>query len=84
MLEIIDLSQDIFPGMPVFTGLPEVEMTIHASHEQWEGITDSDVVSPAVNRLTLGELATGNFEQIVAAEFPNDANSNFADIRLHL
>ncbi len=55
MLEIIDLSQEIFPGMPVFPGLPEVEITLHASHEQWEGITESDVVSPAVNRLALGE-----------------------------
>jgi kynurenine formamidase len=55
MLEIIDLSQEIFPGMPVFPGLPEVEITLHASHEQWDGITDSDVVSPAVNRLELGE-----------------------------
>ena len=55
MLEIIDLSQEIFPGMPVFPGLPEVKVTIHASHEQWDGITDSDVVSPAVNRLELGE-----------------------------
>jgi kynurenine formamidase len=55
MLEIIDLSQDIFPGMPVFPGLPEVKITLHVSHEQWDGITDSDVVSPAVNRLELGE-----------------------------
>ena len=55
MLEIIDLSQEIFPGMPVFPGLPEVKITIHASHEQWDGITDSGVVSPAVNRLELGE-----------------------------
>jgi len=55
MPEIIDLSQDIFPGMPVFPGLPEVQITIHASHEQWDGITDSEVVSPAVNRLELGE-----------------------------
>ena len=55
MLEIIDLSQEIFPGMPVFPGLPEVEITLHASHEQWDGITESDVVSPAVNRLALGE-----------------------------
>jgi kynurenine formamidase len=55
MLEIIDLSQEIFPGMPVFPGLPEVEITVHASHEQWDGITNSDVVSPAVNRLELGE-----------------------------
>src|SRR5512135_1436759 len=55
MLDIIDLSQEIFSGMSVFPGMPEVAITVHASHEQWDGITDSDVVSPAVNRLTLGE-----------------------------
>ncbi len=55
MLEIIDLSQEIFSGMPVFPGLPEVNITVHVSHEQWDKITDSDVVSPAVNRLELGE-----------------------------
>jgi kynurenine formamidase len=55
MLEIIDLSQEIFSDMPVFPGLPEVKITMHVSHEQWDGITDSDIVSPAVNRLELGE-----------------------------
>jgi kynurenine formamidase len=55
MLEIIDLSQEIYPGMPVYHGLPEVEMTVYASHEQWDGIPDSDIVSPAVHRLGLGE-----------------------------
>jgi kynurenine formamidase len=55
MLEIIDLSQEIFAGMPVFPGLPEVQITIYASHEQWDSITDSDIVSPAVNRLEFGE-----------------------------
>lgn len=55
MLEIIDLSQEIFSGMPVFHGLPQVEISVYASHEQWDGISDSDVVSPAVNRLDLGE-----------------------------
>jgi kynurenine formamidase len=55
MIEIIDLSQEIFSGMPVFPGLPEVKISLHVSHEQWDGITDSDVVSPAVNRLELGE-----------------------------
>ena len=55
MLEIIDLSQDIYTGMPVFPGMPEVAITMHASHEQWDDIADSDVVSPAVNRLELGE-----------------------------
>jgi kynurenine formamidase len=55
MLEIIDLSQEIFAGMPVFPGLPEVKITVHVSHEEWDGITGSDVISPAVNRLELGE-----------------------------
>ena len=55
MFEIIDLSQEIYTEMPVFPGLPEVEITLHVSHEQWDGITGSDVVSPAVNRLALGE-----------------------------
>ena len=55
MPEIIDLSQEIFSDMPVFPGLPEVKITVHVSHEQWDDITDSDVVTPAVNRLEMGE-----------------------------
>ncbi len=55
MLEIIDLSQEIFSGMPVFPDMPAVNISVHASHEQWDKIIDSDVVSPAVNRLELGE-----------------------------
>ncbi len=55
MPEIIDLSQDIYPGMPVLQGLPEVNITVFASHEQWDRIADSEVVSPAVNLLQFGE-----------------------------
>ncbi|HJQ13674.1 MAG TPA: cyclase family protein [Anaerolineales bacterium] len=55
MVEIIDLSQEIFTGMPVFPGLPEVNITMHVSHEEWDGIVDSEIVSPAVNRLEMGE-----------------------------
>ncbi len=55
MIEIIDLSQEIFDGMPVFPGMPEVRITVHASHEQWDGITHSNQVSPAVNLLSFGE-----------------------------
>ena len=50
MTEIIDLSMEIYPGMPVFPGLPAVEIDVHLSHEQRHGITDSDVVSPIVNQ----------------------------------
>jgi kynurenine formamidase len=55
MLEIIDLSQEIFPGMPVFPGLPEVSINVYVSHEQWDNIADGDVVTPAVNRLEFSE-----------------------------
>lgn len=55
MFEIIDLSQEIFTGMPTFPGMPEVKVTVHWSHEQLEGVTDTDVISPAVNLLQLGE-----------------------------
>jgi kynurenine formamidase len=54
-MEIIDLSQEIYSGMPVFHGLPEVKMTLFASHEEWDGIQDGAVVSPAVHKLELGE-----------------------------
>lgn len=55
MHEIIDLSQEIWAGMPVFSGLPEVEITVHASHEQWDGLAEGGQVSPAVHRLAMGE-----------------------------
>jgi kynurenine formamidase len=55
MFEIIDLSQEIFTGMPTFPGMPEVKVSMHVSHETWEGIPESEDVSPAVNRLELGE-----------------------------
>jgi kynurenine formamidase len=71
MIEIIDLSQEIFAGMPVFPGLPEVNITIHQTFEQLDGITDSDVVSPAVNRLELGEHTGTHVDAIshMAREF---------------
>lgn len=55
MLEIVDLSQEIFAGMPVFPDLPEVKIRMHLSHEQWDDIKDSEVVTPAVNLLEFGE-----------------------------
>jgi len=41
--------------MPVFPGLPAVKITVHQSHEQLDGLTNSEVVSPAVNLHQLGE-----------------------------
>jgi kynurenine formamidase len=55
MSEIIDLSQEIYSGMPVFKTLPPVTISVHSSHEQWEGLTQASTVSPSVNHLSLSE-----------------------------
>lgn len=55
MLQIIDLSQEIYPHMPVFKGLPEVHMTVHATHEQWEGIENPSTHTPSMYKLEMGE-----------------------------
>ncbi|WP_130734766.1 cyclase family protein [Flavobacterium sp. J27] len=55
MKEIIDLSQEIYSGMPVFNGLPEVSFTVHATHEQWNGEQNAKTSTPSVYKLELGE-----------------------------
>ncbi len=55
MTEIIDLSQDIYEGMPVFKDLPQVKMSVHNTHEEWDGDLDAITKTPAVHKLELGE-----------------------------
>lgn len=55
MPELIDLSQELYSDMPVFSGMPPVRVTVHATHEQWEGLPPSVGATPAVNRLELSE-----------------------------
>ncbi|WP_431157820.1 cyclase family protein [Winogradskyella poriferorum] len=55
MTEIIDLSQEIYEGMPVYKDLPQVKMTIHNSHEEWNGIKNPKNKTPAVHKLEMGE-----------------------------
>lgn len=55
MIEIIDLSQDIYEGMPVYKDLPQVKITVHNSHEEWNGIKNPLTKTPAVHKLELGE-----------------------------
>ncbi|MGG5485815.1 cyclase family protein [Gaetbulibacter sp. PBL-D1] len=55
MTEIIDLSQDIYEGMPVYKDLPQVKMSVHNTHEDWDGDFDSKTKTPAVHKLELGE-----------------------------
>lgn len=55
MIEIIDLSQEIYEGMPVYKDLPQVKMTIHNTHEEWGGIVNPKKRTVAVHKLELGE-----------------------------
>ncbi|HEA28390.1 MAG TPA: cyclase family protein [Leeuwenhoekiella sp.] len=53
--EIIDLSQEIYGGMPVYKSLPSVSMTVYATHEQWDGIENSSEQTPSVYNLEMSE-----------------------------
>ncbi len=55
MVEIIDLSQDIYEGMPVFKDLPQVKVSVHNTHEEWDGIINAETKTPAVHKLEFGE-----------------------------
>ncbi len=75
MPEIIDLSQEIYPGMPVFPGMPAVEISVHATHEEWDGIEDSETISPAVNRLALSEHTGTHVDALSHMERPYRSGS---------
>lgn len=53
--EIIDLSQEIYAGMPVYKSLPPVSMQVYATHEQWEGIENGLKDTPSVYELQMSE-----------------------------
>ncbi len=55
MAEIIDLSQEIYAGMPVYKGLPDVKMSIHKTHEEWAKVENPETQTPAVYKLEMGE-----------------------------
>lgn len=55
MAEIIDLSQEIYSGMPVFKGLPPVSMEPYATHEEWLNIPNPTTHTPSVHTLTFSE-----------------------------
>ncbi len=50
--------------MPVYKGLPEVKMTVHNSHEEWEGNSESDTKTPAVYKLEMGEHTGSHVDAI--------------------
>jgi kynurenine formamidase len=61
--EIIDLSQDIYSGMPVYRGLPEVVLSVHATHEQRNGHATS-TATPAAYRIEFGDHAGTHVDAI--------------------
>ena len=54
-MKLIDLTQEIYPGMPVFDGHPEVTMKPAVTHEQRAGEKNPTTVSPVVHAIVLGE-----------------------------
>lgn len=55
MTEIIDLSQEIYSGMPVYKSLPSVEMSVYATHEEWDKVENPTTKTPAVYKLEMSE-----------------------------
>jgi kynurenine formamidase len=53
--EIIDLSQELYTDMPVFSDLPGLTITMHVAHEAWDDELDRPSRTPAVNKLEMGE-----------------------------
>ncbi len=54
-MKLVDLSQEIYSGMPVFDGHPQVAMTVAVTHEQRAQITNHTTVSPVLHALTISE-----------------------------
>ena len=75
MIEIIDLSQEIYEGMPVYKDLPQVKMTVHNSHEAWMGIKNPKTKTPAVHKLELGEHTGTHVDAINHMEIQHQGKS---------
>lgn len=71
MPEIIDLSQEIFEGMPVYKSLPQVKISVHNTHEEWDNIENSITKTPAVYKLEMGEHTGTHVDALnhMAAEY---------------
>ena len=55
MPEIIDLSQEIYAGMPVHKAMPVVEISVHATHEQWNKESNPSEHTPSALKLSFVE-----------------------------
>ncbi len=75
MPEIIDLSQEIFEGMPVYKSLPQVKMSVHNTHEEWDNIENPTTKTAAVYKLEMGEHTGTHVDALnhMAAEYKEDS-----------
>ena len=75
MPEIIDLSQEIFEGMPVYKSLPQVKMSVHNTHEEWDNIKNPTTKTPAVYKLEMGEHTGTHVDALnhMAAEYKSES-----------
>ncbi|SIO23291.1 cyclase family protein [Algoriphagus halophilus] len=55
MAEIIDLSQEIYSGMPTYHSLPPVTISTYSTHEQWDKIENPSTQTPSVLNLEMSE-----------------------------
>ena len=46
---------EIYSGMPVYKGMPEVSIDIHATHEAWENISNPITITPSEHKLQFSE-----------------------------
>ena len=53
--EIIDLSQEIYDGMPVYKSLSPVSVRVYATHEEWDGDENPATQTPSVHQITMSE-----------------------------
>lgn len=54
-MQIIDLSQEIYSGMPVFGDHPQVSIEVAVTHEQRQHLKDAKTISPVVHAIQLNE-----------------------------
>ena len=75
MPEIIDLSQEIFEGMPVYKSLPQVKISVHNTHEEWDSNKNPTTKTPAVYKLEMGEHTGTHVDALnhMAAEYKDES-----------
>ena len=60
---------------PVYKDLPQVKMSVHNSHEEWNGIQNPKKRTPAVHKLELGEHTGTHVDAINHMEIQHEGKS---------